>query len=50
MKTETILNRLLKLKENPLNAELLDNIINELKIDVYNEEMGMMYKCLQIVI
>lgn len=41
MKTETILNRLLKLKENPLNAELLDNIINELKIDVYNEEMGL---------
>lgn len=40
MKTETILNKLLKLKENPLNAELLDNVINELKIDVYNENMG----------
>ena len=34
MKTETILN-------NPLNAELLDNVINELKIDVYNESMGL---------
>lgn len=41
MKTETILNKLLKLKENPLNAELLDNVINELKIDVYNENMGL---------
>lgn len=39
MKTETILNKLLKLKENPYNAELLDNVINELKIDVYNENM-----------
>lgn len=28
MKTETILNKLLKLKENPYNAELLDNVIN----------------------
>lgn len=34
MKTETILNK----KENPYNAELLDNVINELKIDVYNEK------------
>lgn len=41
MKTETILNKLLKLKDNPLNAELLDNVINELKIDVYNESMGL---------
>lgn len=41
MKTETILNKLLKLKENPYNAELLDNVINELKIDVYNESMGL---------
>lgn len=41
MKTETILNNLLKLKDNPLNAELLDNVINELKIDVYNENMGL---------
>ena len=41
MKTETILNNLLKLKENPYNDELLDNVINELKIDVYNENMGL---------
>lgn len=41
MKKETILNKLLKLKENPYNAELLDNVINELKIDVYNENMGL---------
>ena len=41
MKTETILNKLLKLKENPYNAELLDNVINELKIDVYNENIGL---------
>ena len=41
MKTETILNKLLKLKENPSNAELLENVINELKIDVYNENMGL---------
>ena len=41
MKTETILNNLLKVKDNPLNAELLDNVINELKIDVYNESMGL---------
>lgn len=41
MKTETILNKLLKLKENLYNSELLDNVINELKIDVYNENMGL---------
>lgn len=41
MKTETILNKLLKLKEKPYDAELLDGIISELKIDVYNENMGM---------
>lgn len=41
MKIETILNKLLKLKENPYNAELLDNVINELKIDVYNESIGL---------
>ena len=44
MKTETILNKLLKLKENPFNAELLENVINELKIDVYNENMGLKNK------
>ena len=43
MKTETILNKLLKLKDNPSNAELLDNVINELKIDVYNENIGLKY-------
>lgn len=41
MKTETILNKLLKLKEKPFDTELLDGIINELQIDVYNETMGM---------
>lgn len=41
MKTETILNKLLKLKESPCNYELLDNVINELKIDVYNENIGL---------
>lgn len=41
MKSETILNKLLKLKEKPYDAELLDNMINELKIDVYNENMGL---------
>lgn len=41
MKTETMLNKLLKLKEKPYDAELLDNMINELKIDVYNENMGL---------
>lgn len=37
MKTETILNKLLKLKEDSYNSELLDNVINELKMDVYND-------------
>lgn len=41
MKTETILNKLLKLKEKPYNTELLDTIINELQIDVFNENMGL---------
>ena len=41
MKTETILNKLLKLKDNPFNTELLDNVINELKIDVYNQNTGL---------
>lgn len=36
-----MLNKLLKLKEKPYNTELLDSIINELKIDVYNENMGL---------
>lgn len=38
MKSETILNKLIKLKEKPYDAELLDSIINELKIDVYNKQ------------
>lgn len=41
MKTETILNKLMKLKEKPYNTELLDGIINELQIDVFNENMGL---------
>lgn len=41
MKNETILNKLLKLKENPYNSELLDAIVNELQIDVYNKSMGL---------
>lgn len=41
MKSETLLNKLLKLKEKPYNTDLLDDIINELKIDVYNENMGL---------
>ena len=41
MKSETMLNKLMKLKENHYNTELLDSIINELKIDVYNENMGL---------
>lgn len=36
-----MLNKLMKLKENHYNTELLDSIINELKIDVYNENMGL---------
>lgn len=31
----------MKLKEKPYNTELLDGIINELKIDVFNENMGL---------
>lgn len=41
MKSETILKKLIKLKEKPYDTELLDGIINELKIDVYNENMGL---------
>lgn len=42
MKTETILNNLLKVKDNPLKyMDVLENTINELKIDVYNENMGL---------
>lgn len=42
MKTETILNNLLKVKDNPLKyMDVLENTINELKIDIYNENMGL---------
>lgn len=42
MKTETILNNLLKVKDNPFKyMDVLENTINELKIDVYNENMGL---------
>lgn len=42
MKTETILNDLLKVKDNPLKyMDVLENTINELKIDIYNENMGL---------
>ena len=42
MKTETILNNLLKVKENPFKyMDVLENTINELKIDIYNESMGL---------
>lgn len=42
MKTETILNNLLKVKDNPFKyMNVLENTINELKIDVYNESMGL---------
>lgn len=42
MKTETILNNLLKVKDNPFKyMDILENTINELKIDVYNENMGL---------
>lgn len=38
MKTETILNNLLKVKDNPFKyMDVLENTINELKIDIYNE-------------
>lgn len=41
MKTETILNNLLKVKDNPFKyMNVLENTINELKIDIYNENMG----------
>lgn len=42
MKTETILNNLLKVKNNPFKyMDVLENTINELKIDIYNESMGL---------
>ena len=42
MKTETILNNLLKVKDNPFKyMNVLENTINELKIDIYNENMGL---------
>lgn len=41
MKNETILNNLLKVKDNPFKyMNVLENTINELKIDIYNENMG----------
>lgn len=42
MKTETILNNLLKVKDNLFKyMDVLENTINELKIDIYNESMGL---------
>ena len=42
MKTETILNNLLKVQNDPFkNMDVLENTINELKIDVYNQNMGL---------
>lgn len=42
MKTETILNNLLKVKNDPFKyMDVLENTINELKIDIYNESMGL---------
>lgn len=42
MKTETILNNLLKVKDNPFKyMDVLENTINKLKIDVYNESIGL---------
>lgn len=42
MKNETILNNLLKVKDNPFKyMDVLENTINELKIDIYNENMGL---------
>lgn len=42
MKTETILNNLLKVKGDPFKyMDVLENTINELKIDVYNESIGL---------
>lgn len=41
MKTETILNNLLKVKDNPFKyMDVLENTINELKIYIYNESIG----------
>ncbi len=45
MKTETILNNLLKVKDNPFKyMDVLENTINELKIDIYNESMGLKHR------
>ncbi len=42
MKNETILNNLLKVKGDPFKyMDVLENTINELKIDIYNENMGL---------
>ena len=42
MKTETILNNLLKVKDNPFKyMDVLENTINELKIDIYNESVSL---------
>lgn len=42
MKTETILNNLLKVKDDPFKyMDVLENTINELKIDIYNESIGL---------
>lgn len=42
MKNETILNNLLKVKNNPFKyMDVLENTINELKIYIYNENMGL---------
>ena len=42
MKNETILNNLLKVKDNPFKyMDVLESTINELKIDIYNESMGL---------
>ena len=42
MKIETILNNLLKVKGDPFKyMDVLESTINELKIDIYNESMGL---------
>ena len=42
MKTETILNNLLKVKGDPFKyMDVLENTINDLKIDIYNESIGL---------
>lgn len=42
MKTEMILNNLLKVKDNPFKyMDVLESTINELKIDIYNESIGL---------